>query len=171
MNMPTYFEKRQLVTPGDLIAEGDYVAGENTYLEKGKVYASRVGVVDYDNKRASVVALKAFYIPRTGDVVIGTIVEVGFNGWTVDINAPYQAILRASEVLGRPFKPQQDDLPQVLESGRTGTRKNNERRNHANHAHKDTKDHRQKRLNDIDDKTGNRMPHHTWTQRPNPHHG
>jgi exosome complex component RRP4 len=116
-NMPTFFENRQLVTPGDLIAEGDYIAGENTYLEEDKIYASRIGVVEYDNKRASVVALKAFYIPRTGDVVIGTIVEVGFNGWTVDVNAPYQAILRASEVLGRPFKPQQDDLPQVLDVG------------------------------------------------------
>lgn len=115
--MPTFFERRQLVTPGDLIAEGDYIAGENTYMEKNKIYASRVGVVDYDNKRADVVALKAFYIPKTGDVVIGTIIEVGFNGWTVDVNAPYQAILRASEVLGRPFKPQQDDLPQVLDVG------------------------------------------------------
>lgn len=115
--MPTFFERRELATPGDLLAEGDYVAGENTYKEDNKIYASRTGLVDYENKKVNVVALRAFYIPRVGDIVIGTVVEVGFSGWTVDINAPYLALLRASDVLSRPFKPQQDDLSQVLDVG------------------------------------------------------
>ncbi len=115
--MPILLEKRQLVTPGDLIAEGEYIAGENTFMEKGKIYAARVGIVEYETKKIDVVALKAFYVPRTGDIIIGTITEVGFNGWTVDINSPYIALLRASDVLSRPFKPQKDDLPQVLDAG------------------------------------------------------
>lgn len=115
--MPTFFESKQLVTPGDLIAEGDYIASENTYMEEGKIYASKVGLVEYDNKVVSVVALRAFYIPKMGDIVIGTVVEVGFNGWTVDVNAPYQAMLRASDVLSRSFKPQKDELSQVLDVG------------------------------------------------------
>jgi len=115
--MPILLERKQLVTPGDLIAEGEYIAGENTFAENNKIYAARVGIVEYENKRVDVVALKAFYVPRAGDVVIGTITEVGFNGWTVDINSPYIALLRASDVLSRPFKPQKDDLPQVLDAG------------------------------------------------------
>ncbi|MBX5328226.1 MAG: exosome complex RNA-binding protein Rrp4 [Candidatus Bathyarchaeota archaeon] len=115
--MPTFFERRQLVTPGDLIAEDDYMAGENTYRENNKIYASRIGIVEYENKKVNVVALRAFYIPRIGDIVIGTVTEVGFNGWTVDINAPYEALLRASDVLSRPFKPQKDELSQVLDVG------------------------------------------------------
>lgn len=115
--MPILLEKRQLVVPGDLIAEGDYIAGENTYKEKDKIYASRVGIVEYETKKVDVVALRSFYVPRMGDVVIGTIMEVGFNGWTVDINSPYPALLRASDVLSRPFRPQKDDLPQVLDAG------------------------------------------------------
>jgi exosome complex component RRP4 len=115
--MPTYFEKKQLVTPGELIAEGDYIAGENTYSEENKVYASRIGLADLDNKRVNVVALRAFYMPKVGDLVIGTVIEVGFNGWTVDIKAPYTALLRASDVLSRPFKPQNDELSQVLNGG------------------------------------------------------
>ena len=115
--MPTFFEKKQLVTPGELLAEGDYVAGENTYIEANKIYASRIGLVDCDNKNVNVVALRAFYVPKVGDIVIGTVVEVGFNGWTVDIKAPYVALLRASEVLSRPFKPQNDELSQVLNAG------------------------------------------------------
>lgn len=115
--MPMFFENRQLVTPGDLIAEGEYIAGENTYVEGSKIYSSRIGLIESENKRISVVALKAFYVPTLGDIVIGTISEVGFNGWTVDINAPYPAILRAGDVLSRPFKPQKDDLSQVLDAG------------------------------------------------------
>lgn len=115
--MPTFFEPKQIATPGDLIAEGEYIAGENTYVEDKKIYANRMGLVEYDNKRVNVVALKAFYIPRAGDIVIGTVVEIGFNGWTIDLNSPYQAFLRPSDVLSRPFKPQKDELSQVLNMG------------------------------------------------------
>ncbi len=115
--MPTYFEKKQLVTPGELLAEGDYLAGENTYLEDKKIFAARIGLADVDSKKVNVVALRAFYIPKMGDIVIGTITEVGFNGWSVDIKAPYTALLRASDVLSRPFKPQNDELSQVLSAG------------------------------------------------------
>jgi exosome complex component RRP4 len=115
--MPMFFEKKQLVTPGELLAEGDYLAGENTYMEGNKIFASRIGLADAENKTINVVALRAFYVPKPGDVVIGTIIEVGFNGWTVDIRAPYTALLRASDVLSRPFKPQNDELSQVLNAG------------------------------------------------------
>ncbi len=115
--MPTLFESRQVVIPGDLLAEGTYVAGDNTYKEDNKVYASRLGLVEYQEEKVQVVALRAFYIPRVGDTVIGTIVETGFNGWTVDISSPYLAILRASDVLSRPFRPQRDELSEVLRSG------------------------------------------------------
>jgi exosome complex component RRP4 len=115
--MPIFFEKKQLVTPGEMLAEGEYLPGENTYMEQNKIYSSRIGLVDTDNKKVNVVALRAFYVPKMGDIIIGTIVEVGFNGWTVDIKAPYTAILRASDVLSRPFKPQNDELATVLNSG------------------------------------------------------
>jgi exosome complex component RRP4 len=115
--MPTFFEKKQLVTPGELLAEGDYLPGENTYVEENKIYAQRIGLVDADNKKVNVVALRAFYVPKVGDIVIGTVTEVGFNGWTVDIKSPYTAMLRASDVLSRPFKPQNDELSAVLNQG------------------------------------------------------
>src|SRR3972149_2192153 len=81
--MPTFFEKKQLVTPGELLAEGDYLPGDNTYLEENKVYAQRIGLVDCENKRVNVVALRAFYVPTVGDLVIGAVIEVGFNGVTL----------------------------------------------------------------------------------------
>jgi len=115
--MPIFFEKKQLVTPGELLAEGDYLPGENAYMEQTKIYAEKIGLVDTDNKKVNVVALRAFYVPKMGDIVIGTVVEVGFNGWTIDIKSPYTALLRASDVLSRSFKPQNDELSAVLNAG------------------------------------------------------
>jgi exosome complex component RRP4 len=115
--MPVFFEKKQLVAPGDLLAEGDYVSGDSTYKENGKVYASRLGLVDYDGRRVYVVALKAFYIPAPGDTVIGKVVETTPGGWVIDINAPQFARLRASDVVERSFKPETTDLPSIFDVG------------------------------------------------------
>jgi exosome complex component RRP4 len=115
--MPLFYEKRQLVTPGDLLAEDGYIAGDNTYKDDGKIYASRVGLVDYEARKVHVVALRAFYVPYVGDTVIGKVVEVTTGGWLLDINAPYFAMLRASDVMDRPFKPQTSDLPSIFDIG------------------------------------------------------
>ena len=115
--MPTFYERKQIVTPGDLLAENDYVAGDNTYKENGKIYATRVGLVDYENRRVSVVALKAFYVPFIGDLVIGKVTEVSLGVWLVDIGAPYPGVLRASDALNRPFRPQRDELSSIFDVG------------------------------------------------------
>jgi exosome complex component RRP4 len=115
--MPVFYERRQLVTPGDLLAENEYINGENTFKENGKIYATRVGIFGFDDKRVYVVALKSFYIPMVGDTVIGKVLEVTLGGWLVDIRAPYLAMLRASDALERPVRPQKDDLPSLFDVG------------------------------------------------------
>ncbi len=115
--MPLFYEKKQLVSPGDLLAEGDYVSGDSTYKENGKIYACRLGLVDYDGKRVHVVALKAFYIPVPGDLVIGTVIETTPGGWVIDIKAPHLARLRAGDVVERSFKPETTDLPSIFDVG------------------------------------------------------
>ncbi|NIR86643.1 RNA-binding protein, partial [Candidatus Bathyarchaeota archaeon] len=115
--MTTFFERREIVTPGDLLAEGDYMAGDNTYKEDGKIYATRVGLVDYEDRKVFVVALKAFYVPSVEDMVIGKVVGLGLGSWIIDIKAPYPAVLRASDAFKRPFKPQRDEMPSILDVG------------------------------------------------------
>jgi len=112
-----FYEERQIVTPGDLLAEGDYLTGNNTYRDGTKIYASRLGLVEYEGKKVHVVALNTFYIPSVGDQVIGNIIEVNMNGWTVNINSPYMATLKATEALNKPFNPQRDDLSRFLDVG------------------------------------------------------
>jgi len=115
IDLPIFFEKKQLVTPGDLLAEGDYTVGDNAYKENDRIYASRVGLADSDGRKVYVVALKAFYLPKIGDTVIGSVTDVTTNGWIVDIRAPYPAVLKASDALNKPFKPRIDDLTSIYD--------------------------------------------------------
>lgn len=115
--MPIMFEKRQLVTPGELLAEGDYLAGENAFFESGKIYAARMGLFDTNGKDVSVVALKGTYMPQVEDEVVGKIIDVGLYGWLVDISAPYPGVLHASDIFERSFNPQKDSLTEVFDLG------------------------------------------------------
>jgi exosome complex component RRP4 len=110
-------ERRQLVTPGDVLAEGEYLAGDNTYKDDGRIYAQRLGLAEVKGKRISVVALKGPYIPRIGDLVIGRIVDVTLGGWVVDVNSPYTANLSVSDVVGKPFSPEMISLTKILAIG------------------------------------------------------
>lgn len=111
------FERRQLVTPGDLLVEGEYVTGENTYREGNKIYSQKLGLVDFDNKKVFVVPLRGKYIPKVGDIVIGKVVDVSLNGWSIDINSPYKAILSIPDVTGKSFSPKLDSLTKILDVG------------------------------------------------------
>jgi exosome complex component RRP4 len=104
-----YAENKQLVAPGELLAEGSYFAGENTYRDGTKVYASRVGLAQLIGNKLIVVPIKGAYMPRLDDIVIGRITDIGMSGWQVDICAPYPAMLPLSETpmhrdrdMGRP---------------------------------------------------------------------
>lgn len=115
--MPTFYDRRQIVTPGDLIAEGNYRSGENTFEDNGKLYAARVGLVEYDERTVSVVALKAFYSPQVGDTVIGAVTDIMLGGWLLGIKSPYPAVLRASDVMERSYRPQKDELSRIYNVG------------------------------------------------------
>jgi len=90
-------EKKQLVGPGDLLAEGPYFAGENTYREGSKIFSSRVGLADVVGNKLIVVPVKGAYIPQIDDIVLGRVTDIGLSGWQIDIGAPYPAMLPMSE--------------------------------------------------------------------------
>ncbi|MBC7114654.1 MAG: RNA-binding protein [Archaeoglobi archaeon] len=89
---------REIVVPGDLLSTDRRKAGEGTYVERGKVYASIYGILDRKGDKIRVIPLAGKYIPSPEDVVIGKIVEIGFSFWNVDINSPYEGVLHISEV-------------------------------------------------------------------------
>ncbi len=99
-----YVENKDLVIPGEVLAEDDFYSGRGTFKEDGKICSSLMGLVSLRNKKISVIPLKSKYVPKKGDVVIGKINDVRFSMWGVDINSPYEGILPSSEVFGRDKK-------------------------------------------------------------------
>ncbi|OWT32969.1 RNA-binding protein [Methanobrevibacter sp. 87.7] len=99
-----YVENKDLVIPGEVLAEDDFYSGRGTFRENGKICSSLMGLVSLRNRKVSVIPLKSKYIPKKGDVIIGKINDVKFSMWNVDINSPYSGILPASEVFGRDKK-------------------------------------------------------------------
>jgi len=99
-----YVENKDLVIPGQVLADDEYYSGRGTFKENGKVCSSLMGLVSLRNKKIRVIPLKSKYVPKKGDVVIGKIKDVRFSMWDVDINSPYSGILPAFEVFGREKK-------------------------------------------------------------------
>jgi exosome complex component RRP4 len=95
--LTVFAEKKQLVGPGDILAEGPYFAGENTYRDGSKIFSSRVGMAEVIGNKLVVMAVKGVYIPRLDDIVLGRVTDIGMSGWQVDICSPYPAMLPASE--------------------------------------------------------------------------
>ncbi|MEM3698992.1 MAG: RNA-binding protein, partial [Archaeoglobaceae archaeon] len=82
---------RRIVLPGDFLSSNPKVAGYGTYVEGDKVYAKILGLFDETDNSIRVIPLKGKYVPSVGDTIIGIVREVSANGWTLDINSPYQA--------------------------------------------------------------------------------
>lgn len=96
-----FVEDKEIVVPGDVLADDEYQSGRGTFKENNEICSSLVGLVALRDKKISVIPLQSKYIPKRGDVVIGKITDIRFSMWNVDINSPYSGILPASEVFGK----------------------------------------------------------------------
>ena len=106
-----YFEDRSIVTPGDLIAEGDFQIPWSPYYYKfgNKYYSTVTGLLEVKGNAFEVIPLEGNrYFPKVGDTVIGLVEDIEIYGWILDIKAPYSAYLPALSVLGRPVTPGED---------------------------------------------------------------
>ncbi len=91
--------KRKVVIPGEVIAKGDdFLPGEGTEKTDQGIIALRFGLAEEINKLIKVIPLSGVYKPRRGNIVIGKVENITFNGWVIDINAPENAFLSLTEV-------------------------------------------------------------------------
>jgi exosome complex component RRP4 len=109
-----FFQRREVVVPGQLLAEGRYRAAIGTYRDEERIYSALVGLAELRGNTIKVVPLEGVYIPREGDLVIGTITEVASTNWKVDIGGPYGASIHANNALRRPYD---DDLSRYMDIG------------------------------------------------------
>lgn len=92
-----------ITTPGSTIPTEDLsVRARGTLLNDsphGRVLTATVaGVISRVNKLVMVRPLRAKYVPETGDVVVGRVVELAGKRWRLDVNAAKYAVLLLSAV-------------------------------------------------------------------------
>jgi len=108
---------RKIVIPGEVIFSGDdYLPGEGTERRGSEIVAIRFGLAEESKNLVKVIPLSGAYIPRRGNVVIGKVENITFNGWVIDINTAESAFLSIMEI---PRYVNKDDLKEVMDIGDT----------------------------------------------------
>lgn len=89
----------KIVVPGEVISDSiiGSIAGRGVYFDHGKLRAKLLGIVSKVGRTISVNPLRGRYLPKKGDLVIGRIFDITLNGWRVDINSPYTALISTKE--------------------------------------------------------------------------
>ena len=111
---------RDIVIPGDILAEGEEFTPREGAIRLGeKIVSTVVGVVYIENKTVRVIPLEGeYYQPKNNDLVIGKIVDYSATSWSVDIRAPYLARLELAHYLEKPEKVERiKDLRMYLDIG------------------------------------------------------
>ena len=99
MTKKTEESGRKIGVPGETIASGDdFLPGEGTVREGGNIVAQRYGIVEESGKLVKIIPLSGVFIPRRGNVVIGRVSDVSFNGWMTDIDSAQSSFLPVAEV-------------------------------------------------------------------------
>jgi len=112
--LAVYFQKREIVVPGQLLADGRYRPSQGSYNEDGKIFSSVIGLAELRGNTVRVVPLQGVYIPNEGDLVLATITYVAGNNWKLDIGGPYGASLHANNALRRPYD---EDISRYMDLG------------------------------------------------------
>ena len=90
----TLVNDKEISVPGETLAVGmDVLPGQGTYRDGEKIIANRLGLVYIDGRTIKLIPLSGRYIPKTGDTIICKVIDVGFNGWRLDTNSAYSAML------------------------------------------------------------------------------
>jgi len=90
--------KRWIVVPGEVIITGeDYLPGEGARREGDDVTSDRFGLAEVAGRMIKVIPLSGAYIPRRGNVVLGRVVDVLYNGWLIDIDSASSSFLPIDE--------------------------------------------------------------------------
>lgn len=92
-------EDRKIIIPGETIVEGDdFLPGDGARREGQDIVACKYGLTDINDKLVRVIPLSGVYVPRRGNVIIGTIVGITFKGWLIDFGSHVNGFLNVSEV-------------------------------------------------------------------------
>lgn len=85
---------KEIVVPGEELALGmDYLPSYGTFREGDRIVAAKLGLSSVDGRVIRIIPLSGKYLPKRDDTIIGGVVDVTINGWRIDINSAYSAML------------------------------------------------------------------------------
>jgi exosome complex component RRP4 len=117
-NEKLHASDRQIVIPGDLLAEGmSYLPGRKAIREKDKIIATSLGLTNIKGRVIKVIPLAGRYIPKRGDAIIGKITGISKHGWYVNISCPFDADLNISEASSRYIDTRRTPMNKILDVG------------------------------------------------------
>ena len=86
--------ERKIVIPGEVIEKGnDFLPGEGTEKRGEEIVALKYGLAEESNRLVKIIPLSGVYNPRRGNVVIGKVELLTFNGWVINIGTAENAFL------------------------------------------------------------------------------
>jgi len=105
--------ERKAIIPGEVIVSGDkYLPGEGTEKRGKDIVSIKYGLAEELKGLIKVIPLSGIYQPRRGNVVIGKVEMLTFNGWVIDIGLIDNAFLSVAEV---PRYVNKNNLDEVLD--------------------------------------------------------
>ena len=75
-----------------------FLRGHGTRVAEGRLLATVCGTVERVNKLVSVRPLRTRYVPETGDVVLGRVVDIAGKRWKLDVGGRQDAVLQLGAV-------------------------------------------------------------------------
>lgn len=92
-------EERKIVIPGEIIVSGEeYLPGEGTRRAGEDILASKYGLSDISDRMIRIIPLSGSYMPKRGNVIVGTVINVTFRGWVIDFGSHFNGFLQLTEV-------------------------------------------------------------------------
>jgi len=89
-----FIKNRDIVVPGDVLAEGmSYLPAGKAVRKDNKIIATALGLIGLKGRVIKVIPLAGRYSPRRGDAVIGKVTGLSKFGWRVNIRSPFDADL------------------------------------------------------------------------------
>lgn len=137
----TQVEDREIVVPGQVLAEGlDFLPSGKAVREGGNVISTVIGLANIKGRVIKVIPLTGKYSAKKNDSVIGDVYEISKYGWKVNIGTGQDAEINVRDAstsfidansLERVYKLGDVVLANVIEVGNSGIKMSTKFRPHG----------------------------------------
>src|SRR3989344_2746996 len=108
---------KDVVGPGEVLCtDMGFLPGQGTYRQGDNIHAERLGLVSVEGSNIRIIPLSGKYMPKRDDIIICKVIDITLNGWRLDTNSAYSAMLGLKEG-SSDFIQRGADLKQIYKLG------------------------------------------------------